>query len=255
MESTDSISKRQFCYSSSPVCLPPLSPELDRIPLPLSARQEGKQMSKEAISTAEQEVERVSESPAHCSIPPIHEDSLFLRQNDYWIIRFHGRNALLKSTRGLDCLCYLLRRPALDVHVGELLATPIDVRVPAFFQDAGPILDSQAKAEYKRQIDELRNDLKEAERLNDSYRATRARSEMDAIARKLAAAVALGGRNRRFSSGAERARSAVTKRIKEAISRIGKAMPALGRHLAARIKTGYFCSYNPHPDRPVAWKF
>jgi hypothetical protein len=25
--------------------------------------------------------------------------------------------------------------------------------------------------------------------------------------------------------------------------------------LAARIKTGYFCSYNPHLDRPVAWKF
>jgi hypothetical protein len=25
--------------------------------------------------------------------------------------------------------------------------------------------------------------------------------------------------------------------------------------LAARGKTGYFCSYNPHPDRPVTWKF
>ena len=30
---------------------------------------------------------------------------------------------------------------------------------------------------------------------------------------------------------------------------------ALGYHLAARIKTGYFCSYNPHPDRPVTWRF
>ena len=78
---------------------------------------------------------------------------------------------------------------------------------------------------------------------------------MDAIAEQLAAAVGLGGRDRRSSSDAERARSAVTKRIKEAINRIGKVMPALGRHLAARIKTGYFCSYNPHPDRPVAWKF
>jgi hypothetical protein len=33
------------------------------------------------------------------------------------------------------------------------------------------------------------------------------------------------------------------------------AIPSLGYHLAARIKTGYFCSYNPHPERPVPWKF
>src|SRR6266446_10954076 len=56
-------------------------------------------------------------------------------------------------------------------------------------------------------------------------------------------------------SGAERARSAVTKCIKKAIRKICEAIPSLGYHLAVRIKTGYFCSYNPHPDRPVAWKF
>lgn len=91
--------------------------------------------------------------------------------------------------------------------------------------------------------------------VNDSYRAARARSETDAMAEQLAAAVGLGGRDRRASSDAERARTAVTKRIKEAINRIGEVIPPLGRHLAARIKTGYFCSYNPHPDRPVVWKF
>jgi non-specific serine/threonine protein kinase len=101
----------------------------------------------------------------------------------------------------------------------------------------------------------LRKDTEEAERFNDSYPATRARSEMDAIVEQLAAAVGLGGRDRRSSSDAERTRSAVTKRIKEGIHRIGKVIPPFGRHLAARIKTGYFCSYNPHPDRPVAWKF
>jgi hypothetical protein len=57
------------------------------------------------------------------------------------------------------------------------------------------------------------------------------------------------------ASQAERARCAVTKRIKQAIEKIADAIPTLGHHLTARIKTGYFCSYNPHPDRPVAWKF
>jgi non-specific serine/threonine protein kinase len=157
-----------------------------------------------------------------------------------------------------------------DVHVRELVATPIDLPAPALlgslrevggdvviagFRDAGPLLDSQAKAEYKRRVDELRNDFEEAERFNDSYRAARARSEIDAIAQQLAAAVGLGGRDRRSSSEAERARSAVTKRIKEAINRIAEVIPPLGRHLAARIRTGYFCSYSPNPDRPVAWRF
>ena len=183
------------------------------------------------------------------------EESVFIRQGDYWTIRYQGEVAILKATRGLDCLCYLLRHPARDVHVSELLATPIGLPVLAFFQDDAPILDSQAKTEYKRQIDELRKDLEEAERFNDSYRVAKARSEMDAIVEQLAAAVGLGGRDRRASSHAERARSTVTKRIKEATKRIGKVMPALGRHFAARIKTGYFCSYNPHPDRPVTWKF
>ncbi len=27
-----------------------------------------------------------------------------------------------------------------------------------------------------------------------------------------------------------------------------------GDHLNARTKTGYSCAYQPHPDRPVAWK-
>jgi hypothetical protein len=198
------------------------------------------------------------------------DESVFIRLGDYWTIRYQGQAAILKATRGLDCLGHLLRHPGRAVHVSELPGPADDLPVPALLdglwevggyavtaglQDAGPILDSRAKAEYKQRIDELRNDLAEAERFNDSYRASRARAEMDALAGQLAAAVGLGGRDRRSSSQAERARSAVTKRIKEAITRIAEVIPPLGRHLAARIKTGYFCSYNPHPDHPVAWKF
>lgn len=198
------------------------------------------------------------------------EEAVFIKQGDYWTIRYRGQTAILKATRGLDYLCYLLRQPTLDVHVSELLPTPNDLPAPALlgrFLDAGgdavtaglqgawPILDSHAKAEYKRRIDELRKDIEEAKRFNDSYRAARANTEMDAIAEQLSAAVGLGGRDRRASSDAERARSAVTKRIKEAINKVGKAIPLLGCHLAARIKTGYYCSYNPHPNRPVTWKF
>jgi non-specific serine/threonine protein kinase len=120
--------------------------------------------------------------------------------------------------------------------------------------DAGPILDAQAKADYKRRLDDLRRDLEEAERFNDLTHAERAQDEIDALVEQLAAAVGLGGRNRKSGSAAERARSAVTKRIKSSITRIGEAIPSLGSHLATRVRTGYFCSYNPPSERPVAWK-
>ena len=212
----------------------------------------------------------LNESPAiHPALPP-HEDPAFIRRGDYWSIRYQGQAANLKATRGLDCLCYLLRHPGREIHVSELLATLGEVPAPAFpggvqeadglavttgLHDAGPILDPQSKAEYKCRIDDLREDMEEAERFNDFHRAATARSELDAIVHQLAAAVGLGGRDRRASSDAERARSAATKRIKETIHRIAAAIPPLGHHLSARIKTGYFCSYNSHPDRPVAWKF
>jgi hypothetical protein len=52
---------------------------------------------------------------------------------------------------------------------------------------------------------------------------------------------------------AERARSAVTKRIKDAIRRIHACHPALGRHLMRTVKTGCACVYQADPDRPTRW--
>jgi hypothetical protein len=224
-----------------------------------------KHMSKEAISSAEQKVERVRESPVDCSIPPTHEDSLFLRQNDYWIIQYHGHTAFLKSTRGLERLAVLLHNSGREFHVRELLARPLDASTSGATAVHGHVmgglcagvrvLDAHAKAECKSRLIELRQALSEAERFNDPQRKTETQNEIQAIADYLAFAVGLGGRDRRVSSDTERARCAVTKCIRKAIQKIGDATPSLGYHLAGRIKTGYFCSYNPHPDRPVAWKF
>jgi non-specific serine/threonine protein kinase len=80
-------------------------------------------------------------------------------------------------------------------------------------------------------------------------------NEMHVITKHLASAVGFGGRDRKIRSDVDRARCAVTKCIKKTIQRIADAIPPLGYHLAARIKTGYFCSYNAHPKRTVDWKF
>ena len=180
------------------------------------------------------------------------------READYWTIIYDGQTARLKATRGLKCLARLLCHPGREFHVIELITgrqKPSMEGSTALLCASGPILDGKAKAECKRRLEELRADLDEAERFNDPERAVRVRDEMHSIAAQLASAVGLGGRNRRTGTDAERARSAVTKRVKESINNIGEAIPSLGRHLTGRIKTGYYCSYNPRPDRLVAWKF
>jgi len=201
-------------------------------------------------------------------------DTCFLQQGDYWQIHYQGQTAFIKSMRGLHCLACLLRCPRREFHVSELLVRLLELPaassavrahrrqpgngnqgIASGLNDGIPVLDAQAKAEYKRRLSELRLELEEAEQFNDPDRATKAHDEMDAIAQHLAAAIGLGGRNRKSSSEAERARWAVTKRIKKAIQKIGDTIPTLGHHLSASVKTGYFCSYKPDPDRPVRWKF
>src|SRR5438552_14053079 len=161
---------------------------------------------------------------------PTHEESLFLRQNDYWTIRYHGHTALLKSTRGLHYLAVLLGDPGREFHVRELLARPMDVSTPAAAVAAAgrvtgglyagvPVLDAHAKAEYKCRVHDLRQDLNQAERFNDPQRKTEIQNELQAIADHLASAVGLGGRDRKTSSDAERGRSAVTKCIKKAVQK------------------------------------
>jgi hypothetical protein len=208
----------------------------------------------------------IQEAPEHGSSLATHEESLFIQPKEYWTIRYQGHVALIKSTRGLHYLAVLLRDPGREFHVRELLALLLDASAPSAGvavpeQVTGglfsgfPVLDAQAKAEYKRRINELRHELEEAERVNDAQWKTEIQTELQAICDNLASAVGLRGRDRKTCSDAERARSAVTKCVKKAIQKIGEAIPSLGYHFANSIKTGYFCSYNPHRDRPVAWKF
>jgi hypothetical protein len=107
------------------------------------------------------------------------------------------------------------------------------------------ILDQQAREAYRTRLVELRDELGEAEEANDIERAARARFEMDILAGELASALGLGGRSRTIGDPTERARKAVTERIRAAIRRIEQAHPQMGRHLRHSIHTGAFCSYRP----------
>lgn len=97
----------------------------------------------------------------------------------------------------------------------------------------------------------MREALDDAESRNDRGAAERAREELELLVASLESAVGLGGKERRLGSAVERARTAVTWRIRSAVRKIAAAHPALGRHLETAIRTGTYCTYRP--DRAVDW--
>ncbi len=173
------------------------------------------------------------------------ESARFKREGDYWGIAYEGLMVRLKDSKGVGYIHVLLSYPGRELHVAELAGVSIDSG------DTGEILDARAKAEYRRRLEELREEVDEALGWGDRERAARAEEEIDLIAAELSGAFGLGGRDRRGGGTSERARKAVTNRIRDGLARIEKVHPALGRHLSNAIQTGTYCSYTP--DRTIPW--
>ena len=162
------------------------------------------------------------------------------REGDVWAVST-GTNApfRVKHAKGMTYLDHLLRSPGREVYV--LVLADAD-EAP---EDAGAVLDDRAKQAYRRRVEDLEDQLAEAERLGDGGRASRAREELEAVAEQLASAVGLGGRDRKAASNVERARVNVQRRLKDTIRRIAEHDAALGRYLDATVRTGTYCVYKP----------
>jgi hypothetical protein len=195
---------------------------------------------------------------------------LFRREGEYWTVGFEGAVVRLRDAKGLGHLARLLTHPGREFHVVELEAADRqagpaaagptgragagELQVRPDLGDAGALLDATAKAAYQARLAELRAELEEAEGFNDPERAAKARQETEFLVAELARAVGLGGRDRRAAAHAERARLNVTRAIRAAMANLARANPALGRHLAATVRTGRYCAYTPDPRAPIAWQ-
>lgn len=164
-------------------------------------------------------------------------------EGEYYAITGSRGTLRFKTSRGMQYLAALVERPHRDVHVLELVGSADH----ADRGDAGPILDAEAMRAYRRRVDELRDAIESAEMLGDVDRAERARAELDAIAAEPARGTQKGGKARRGESAIDRARSAVQRRIKDALDRIAEQDPELGAWLRRAVQTGNHCSYRP-PD-------
>ena len=222
-----------------------------------------REASRLASGTAE--AAPATEAPAPAADPT---SGTLRREGDVWTISFGDHLVRVKDAKGLRHLAVLLAHPGVAFHAVDLVAeiegrpapaasaaatSELSVRA-AGEGDAGGVLDAEAKDAYRRRLEDLREDIEEAEGFNDPERAARAREEHDFIARELAGAVGLGGRDRRASSDSERARVNATRAIRGTLRRVEAHDARLGRLLDRTIQTGTFCSYEPDPERPVLWK-
>jgi predicted ATPase/class 3 adenylate cyclase len=177
-------------------------------------------------------------------------EHVFRRDGATWTIAYAGSRVQLRDAKGLRYIARLLAEPGREVHVADLAADNTGGEQPPRAGPAGAILDSTAIRAYRDRLAELEADVAEATEWNDPERAARAQEEMAAITAQLAGAYGLGGRSRTVADPTERVRKAVTNRIKDSLTRIADAHPALGRHLTNAVHTGAFCSYVPERPTP-----
>jgi tetratricopeptide (TPR) repeat protein len=162
-------------------------------------------------------------------------------EGDTWLLALGDASLRVKDVLGVRYVARLVADPEREIHVLDL----VGAGEAETGGDAGEVLDANARAAYKRRLAELDEELREAESWNDGARVLRARTEMDLLSGELSRAVGLGGRSRRTGSAAERARIAVTRRIRDMIKRVSERAPELGRYLENTIKTGSSCAYRP----------
>jgi non-specific serine/threonine protein kinase len=193
----------------------------------------------------------------------------FRKEGEFWTISYDTTTFRLKDAKGLRYIAYLLARPGNRIHVYDLIeavegsaatqrttihAESEDLEIVREIGSAGPTIDGRARSEYRTRLRDLQADLDEADRMNDLGRRDRLRTEMEMVGEELTGSSALGGRARAASGSAERARGPVRKSIRSVVEKIRLEHPALGRHFAGAISTGYFCAYQPDSDHPIFWQ-
>jgi hypothetical protein len=167
------------------------------------------------------------------------------RDGQRWRFKYRHRTVLVPHSVGMLHIAVLLANPDREIPAIELTTGVAALHNAATSTTRQPVLDHDAIRDYRNRIGQLREQFDQFEAGNQPRRAAEARVELDWLIGELAAATGISGRTRRFSDNPERARSAVSRAVGRALTRIGQADPHFGEHLRSRIHAGIRCSYRP----------
>ncbi len=179
------------------------------------------------------------------------------RDGGWWTAGCGETAVRLRDTKGLRYLAELLSHPGTERHALDLVDLVEGVPEGGIDRrrlgDAGVLLDSRSRAAYRRRVADLRVEVEDALALEDDDRAAEVQAELDSLVAELARAFGLGGRDRKASSVAEKARLNVTRAVRTAVARLTEALPEPGAVLDRRVRTGLFCAYEPHAEDEAIW--
>ena len=204
------------------------------------------------------------------TIPKVSESCIFRREdNGQWKLEYQGKSSVLQDQKGLHYIHHLLSKPRKSIHVSELIwayEKPSIDPVANVYEKPGKgslhelkvasvdegidTFDDRAKEKFKKILDSLESDIKEAEAMGNSEKAEMYKCKRDEIIKQLKAATGLGGKVRSIGSQTAKMRISVQKNIKRQLDKIEKCNKPLRAHFVA-IKTGFFCSYRP--AEPPSW--
>jgi TolB-like protein/tetratricopeptide (TPR) repeat protein len=170
---------------------------------------------------------------------------VFRKDGDVWHLGFDGLALQLIDMKGFHDLAQLIARPQEPIHCLDLAGRSSES------SGDDVMLDARARRELTARVKALQAEIDEAEDFHDTGRAERAREELDRIVSTLSQALGLAGKPRRLGGAVERARTAVTWRIRSAIRKAIAVHSSLGRHLENSVRTGTYCTYAP--EKPLDW--
>jgi hypothetical protein len=177
---------------------------------------------------------------------------LLQRSGHVWLLQWRGRRSTVPDCKGIRDLAVLLAHPGQPVPALELVEAAGGPPAAAAGGSLGPVLDATARRAYQQRLADLADELAEADANADLGRLERLRAERSMLTSELAGALGLGGRARFAGDPAERARKAVTMRIRAVINTVASQDDVLARHLRNTIHTGRLCSYEP--EETVSWR-
>ena len=208
-----------------------------------------------------------SESPA--------PHDTFVREGETWKIEFDGETCRIPATLiGLDYISVLLREPgrpfsaqalreygavAVPMAPGELEELQSDPDTESDDESGplqtewslDPILNKRTRRDYRNELEYLRGQVTDAQRIGDQDQIDKLRKVGEFITAELRKQTMKTGLERRFADQREQARSTVTHAIRAAVAKIEKTAPLTALHHGNNIQTGATLIYT---DRSVRWK-
>lgn len=175
---------------------------------------------------------------------------IFQNQGKTWFLVYDGVPKSVGDSKGMAYIAHLLQMPGQEIHASDL-RNAVSGAENVFLGSGGDILDKQALTEYRERLQDIANELREAEENHDLARSGILKEEMEALTVEIGRATGLRGRNRQAANDRERARQSISVAIHRALKAIKDVHPSLWQHLSPFLNITAFLSYSP--DQPISW--